>query len=556
MNKFYSALLLGAVLCAFPSPVNAQLIRAKDLFSKADSLRGELTPLRICYDVQFYHLDIQVDLDNKHIEGSNLFKFKAVDDFDRLQFDLFDNLSIEKVEYQGKSLKFEREHHAVFVTFPTTIKRGAIDSFKVYYSGNPLQATRAPWDGGFDWKKDSNGKHFVATAVQGLGASAWWPNKDHQSDEPDSMLISVAVPQGLLNVSNGRLIKVDSLKNGYNKFHWRVVNPINNYNVSLNIGDYVHIKEKIKSEDGLLDVAYYILRENNTADKINHLKKNVAQTIEALEFWFGPYPFFEDSYKIVETAHLGMEHQSAIAYGNKYQNGYLGYDSSNTGWGKKWDFIVVHESGHEWFGNNITAKDLADMWIHESFTNYSEALFIEYFYGKEAGQAYIFGNRQGIRNDRPMQGPYHVNKEGSGDMYLKGGVFWNMVRTMIGDDVKWRFILRGLNREFYHQQVDYNDILNYVSKHADLELRKVFEQYIQHNTLPTLQIKFANDGKAYARWKTNVKDFHMPIHLGVNTATECINLNDKYQTINIQHINKDNLAVDTYNYYIKVEIEK
>lgn len=555
MNKLFSALLIAATICVFSTPAQAQLIRAKDLFSKADSLRGQLTPLRTCYDVQYYHLDIKVDLDNRHIAGSNLFKFKAIEDFNKLQFDLFDNLSIDKIEYNGKSLKFEREYHAVYVTFPKTIKRGQQDSFKVYYSGNPIQATRAPWDGGFDWKKDSNGKHFVATAVQGLGASAWWPNKDHQSDEPDSMLISVAVPKDLMNVSNGRLIKVDTLADGYNKYHWRVVNPINNYNVALNIGDYVRISEKIKSENGRLDVEYYVLRENNTNEKITHLKKNVAQTIEAFEYWFGPYPVFEDSYKLVETAHLGMEHQSAIAYGNKYQNGYLGYDSSNTGWGKKWDFIVVHESGHEWFGNNITAKDLADMWIHESFTNYSEALFIEYFYGKEAGQSYVYGNRKGILNDKPLQGPYNVNKEGSGDMYLKGGVFWNMVRTMIADDVKWRFILRDLNRNFHHQQVDYNDILQYVSQHAAIDLTKVFEQYIQSTTLPTLQVKFEEDGKVYARWKTNVKDFHMPIHLGADTANVRIDLNNKYQLLNIQDLSKENFTVDTFNYYIDVEIQ-
>lgn len=555
MNKLFSALLIAATICVFSTPAQAQLIRAKDLFSKADSLRGQLTPLRTCYDVQYYHLDIKVDLDNRHIAGSNLFKFKAIEHFNKLQFDLFDNLSIDKIEYNGKSLKFEREYHAVYVTFPKTIKRGQQDSIKVYYSGNPIQATRAPWDGGFDWKKDSNGKHFVATAVQGLGASAWWPNKDHQSDEPDSMLISVAVPKDLMNVSNGRLIKVDTLADGYNKYHWRVVNPINNYNVALNIGDYVRISEKIKSENGRLDVEYYVLRENNTNEKITHLKKNVAQTIEAFEYWFGPYPFFEDSYKLVETAHLGMEHQSAIAYGNKYQNGYLGYDSSNTGWGKKWDFIVVHESGHEWFGNNITAKDLADMWIHESFTNYSEALFIEYFYGKEAGQSYVYGNRKGILNDKPLQGPYNVNKEGSGDMYLKGGVFWNMVRTMIADDVKWRFILRDLNRNFHHQQVDYNDILQYVSQHAAIDLTKVFEQYIQSTTLPTLQVKFEEDGKVYARWKTNVKDFHMPIHLGADTANVRIDLNNKYQLLNIQDLSKENFTVDTFNYYIDVEIQ-
>ena len=555
MNKIFLASSLLTALCAISTPSEAQLMKAKELYSKADSLRGQLTPLRTCYDVQYYHLDVKIDLDNKFISGSNLFKFRAVNDFNTLQFDLFDNLSVEKVVYHGAELKFERAYNAVFVTFPKQIAKDQIDSFTVYYSGNPIQATRAPWDGGFDWKKDKNGKHFVATAVQGLGASAWWPNKDHLSDEPDSMLISVAVPDNLMDVSNGRLIKKEVLADNYTKYHWRVVNPINNYNVALNIGDYIRFREKLKTEDGLLDVDYYILRENDTEEKKEHLKKNVAQTLAAFEYWFGPYPFYEDGYKIVETAHLGMEHQSAIAYGNKFKNGYLGHDSSNTGWGMKWDFIVVHESGHEWFGNNITTKDLADMWIHESFTNYSEALFIEYHYGKQAGQAYVKGNRSGIRNDRPMQGPYNVNKEGSGDMYLKGGVFWNMIRTMVNDDNKWRFILRGLNLTFKHQQVDYNDILNYVSKHAALDLRKTFEQYIQHTTLPTLVIKFMPNGQVLGKWQTEVKDFSMPVHLGINQEIQRVFLTDSFSNINIKGLTKENIVVDTNNYYIHLEIQ-
>src|SRR5690606_32014732 len=245
-------------------------------------------------------------------------------------------------------------------------------------------------------------------------------NKDHPADEVDSMLISVAVPSEVMNVSNGKLIGTEELTNGYTKYHWKVRNPINNYNVALNIGDYAHIQEIYPGENGPLTLDYYVLKENQ--DKIGHLKKNAHQTLEAFEHWFGPYPFYEDGYKLVETAHLGMEHQSAIAYGNQYVNGYRGQDGSQSGWGLKWDFIVVHESGHEWFGNNITAKDLGDMWIHESFTNYSEALFIDYFFGKEASAAYVNGNRRGIQNDAPLQGPYHVNKEGSGDMYNKGGV--------------------------------------------------------------------------------------------------------------------------------------
>lgn len=548
------SIFLGMLLCAASYSAEAQLMKAKELYSKADSLRGELTALRTCYDIQYYHLDVKVDIDNKFISGSNLFKFEAVDRFKKLQFDLFDNLSVDKVEYKGKSLPFTREYNAVFVDFPEYIEKGKVDSFTVHYSGNPIQATRAPWDGGFDWKKDSNGKPWVATACQGLGASVWWPNKDHQSDEVKSMLISVAVPNGVMNVSNGRLVKTEKLKNGYTKYHWKVENPINNYNVALNIGDYTHFKETYAGEKGPLSVDYYVLKEN--AGKIDHLKKNANETLKAFEHWFGPYPFYEDGYKLVETAHLGMEHQSAVAYGNKYQNGYLGRDGSRTGWGLKWDFIVVHESGHEWFGNNITSNDLADMWIHESFTNYSEALFIDFFYGKEASQAYVNGNRRGIQNDSPIQGPYNVNKEGSGDMYNKGGVLHNMIRTMIDDDDKWRDILRGLNKKFYHQTVDYGDIVNYMSKESGINLDKTFEQFVQKKSIPTLEVIENSPGVFMIRWISEVKDFQMPVHIFDKDGKRLrIDPTDKFKVMRLDGLTKENFKVDTYNYYIGTTIQ-
>ncbi|MFD2554906.1 M1 family metallopeptidase [Sphingobacterium tabacisoli] len=531
-------------------------MKAKELFNKADSLRGQLTPLRTCYDIQYYHLDVRVDIENKFISGSNLFKFQATTSFSRLQFDLFDNLNVDRIEYQGQSLPFHRAYNAVFIDFPKPIEEGKVDSFTVQYSGHPIQATRAPWDGGFDWKKDANGRPFVATACQGLGASVWWPNKDHQSDEVDSMLISISVPKGLMNVSNGRLIGTEDLNDGYQKFHWKVENPINNYNVALNIGDYVHFKENYQGEEGNLNIDYYILRENNQKKKKDHLKKNVHETLQAFEHWFGPYPFYKDGYKIVETAHLGMEHQSAIAYGNRYQNGYLGHDSSNTGWGNKWDFIVIHESGHEWFGNSITAKDIADMWIHESFTNYSEALFIDYFYGKKASQDYVHGNRRGILNDSPLQGPYDVNQEGSGDMYLKGGVLHNMLRTILEDDEKWRSILRGLNKRFYHSGVDYQNIVEFMSNESGFDLGPFFAQYVQSTTIPILEIQTTEDGTLQGRWISDISNFQMPVHLGVKGQKKVrVEFNNKFSKIEIPDLQKDNLEIDTYNYYIGTLIQ-
>ncbi|WP_324755803.1 M1 family metallopeptidase [Sphingobacterium thalpophilum] len=551
----YVLAIIGILTADFRTSL-AQLMEAKSEFTRADSLRGNLTPLRTCYDIQYYHLDVKVDIDNKFISGSNLFRFKATSDFKRLQFDLFANLKINKIVYKGAELPFTREYNAVFVVFPTSINRGTEDEFIVYYEGHPTEAARAPWDGGFDWKKDSNGKPWVATACQGMGASVWWPNKDHQYDEVDSMLISVAVPNEVMNVSNGRLVDREKLPGGYTKYYWKVTNPINNYNVAINIGDYIHFKEKYKGEKGLLDVDYYILRENDIPEKKAHLQKNARQTLEAFEHWFGPYPFYEDGYKLVETHHTGMEHQSAVAYGNHYQNGYRGRDDSGTGWGQKWDFIVVHESGHEWFGNNITSADLGDMWIHESFTNYSEALFIDYFYGKEASQAYVHGIRRGIRNDAPIQGPYHVNKEGSGDMYPKGGVMLNMVRTIIDDDKQWRSILRGLNKRFYHQQVDYKDITTYINQTSGIDLSKVFEQYVKHASIPTLEIQQDTKGKILGRWISDVTGFQMPIHIGIRgQQRQLIQLDQQFREIKIPGLSKENIDVDTFNYYVGLLIE-
>ncbi len=534
---------------------HAQLLKARELFSRADSLRGRLTPLRTCYDVNYYHLDVRIDPDRRHIAGSNLFAFTAVNDFNRLQVDLFDNLRIDSIVYRGQQLPFTREYNAVFIDFPKVMNAGQSDSFTVFYSGYPLQAKRAPWDGGFDFKKDSNGKHWIATACQGLGASVWWPNKDHQSDEVDSMLISISVPNGLTNVSNGRFRGSEDLGDGYTRFNWFVSNPINNYNIAANIGDYVHFADTFHGEKGILDLDYWVLRENESKAK-PHFAANVKPMLRAFEHWFGPYPFYDDGYKLVETAHLGMEHQSAIAYGNKYQNGYLGRDGSDTGWGEKWDFIIIHESGHEWFGNSITSNDLADMWIHESFTNYSESLYIEYHFGKRAGQEYIHGNRRSIQNLAPMIGHYHVNNEGSVDMYNKGGVLHNMVRTIIDDDEKWRQILRGLNRKFYHSTVDYGDIVNYISEQSGKNLSQLYAQYVRHASIPTLEFTFSEDGRAFCRWIADAQDFDMPVRARTKGGTyQFIQPKRQFTPVGITGLTRDNLEVDTFNFYIGVLVE-
>jgi len=532
---------------------SAQLMQKKETYTHADTLRGMLTPLRTCYDINYYHLDVKFDIDKKYISGSNLFKFTATQSFTKLQFDLYANLRVDKVVYQGKDLPFTREFNSVFVTFPKAIAKGSKDEFTVFYSGNPTVAKRAPWDGGVVFTTDSLGKPWVATACQGAGASIWWPTKDHQADEVDSALISISVPAGLKDVSNGRLRKTTTLPDGYTRFDWFVASPINNYDIAANIGDYAHLEDSYDGEKGKLSIDYWVLPYNTEKAKA-HFGRDVKRMLKAFENWFGPYPWYEDGYKLVETPHLGMEHQSAVAYGNKYKNGYLGRDLSGTGRGLTWDFIVVHESGHEWFGNNITTKDIADMWVHESFTNYSESLFIETYDGKQAGLEYIQGIRKNIQNDIPIIGPYNLNKEGSGDMYYKGANMLSLIRTIINDDAKWRGILRGLNQTFYHQTVTTAQIESYINKQAGINFTPIFDQYLRHTRIPELNIKFEN-GKVYAKWTADVKGFTMPIKMRKKGGEYYfIKVTSDYAPVALPGLAIENLEVDTFEYYINVKI--
>lgn len=549
MRNIYRLLAVLAI-CTLTTASYAQLGTHKETFTRADTLRGSLTtPLRTCYDINYYHLDIKFDIDKKYISGNVLFKFTAVSDFTKLQFDLWNNLKIEKVVYKGKELTYTREFNAVFLTFPKNIAAGSKEEFTVYYAGNPTIAKRAPWDGGIQYATDSLGKPFVATACQGMGASVWWPTKDVQDDEVDSAMVSISVPDGLKDVSNGHLRKVTKLKDGYTRFDWFVANPINNYDLEANIGDYAHYTGTYAGEKGKLEMDFWPLTYN-----LDKAKKqwglDAPRMLKAFEHWFGPYPFYEDGYKLIETPHLGMEHQSGTAYGNHFHNGYLGRDLSGTGWGLKWDFIVVHESGHEWFGNNITSKDLADMWIHESFTNYSESLFVETYYGKQAGQEYVHGTRMNIQNDAPIVGAYGVNKEGSGDMYYKGGNLLNQMRTIINDDEKWRGILRGLNKTFYHKTVTYQDIVGYINQQSGIDLTTVFDQYLKHPHVPTLNFITIN-GKLMCRWIADVPGFAMPVKVRIKGGEyKFINPKGRFSPVELDGATKDNIEVDTFNYYI------
>lgn len=542
-----------AMVCFSQAIANAQLLHEKQVTTRADSLRGMLTPLRTCYDINYYHLDLKIDIDQRSVSGSNTFAFTAVHNFNKLQFDLFANLQVDRVLYNNQELPFTREFNAVFVTFPKTIKKGSKEEFKVFYSGKPIVANRPPWDGGFIFTKDKAGNPFVSVACQGLGASSWWPNKDHQSDEVDSMLISITAPKELQEISNGRLKGTVEKADGYRQHNWFVANPINNYDVTFYIGKYAHWTDTFQGENGPLTLDYWALQQDSAKAK-PHWDADVKPMLKSFESWFGPYPWYKDGFKLVQAPHLGMEHQSAVAYGNQFKKGYLGRDLSGTGWGQKFDFIIIHESGHEWFGNNITSKDIADMWVHEGFTSYSEALFTESLYGKEAGSAYVRGTRAGIQNDIPIIGPYHVNKEGSGDMYNKGANMIHTIRQLVNNDAKFKSLLRGLNKTFYHQTVTTAQVENYIAKQTGLKLSKVFDQYLRHKDIPTLEYKINGNTLSY-RWIADVKDFDMPVKIMLkgNDVYTLVSPTTKWKTISIsKDLASQTLKVDP-DFYIKVK---
>ncbi len=514
-------------------------------FTEQDTLRGSITPERAWWDLNYYHLDIEVKPDEKFISGSNTIRYKVLEENQILQIDLQPPLKIDKITQDGETLKFDTNGNAHFISLIKPQKKGAFNEITVHYSGAPKEAVKAPWDGGFSWKKDSNGKHFVATSCQGLGASVWWPNKDHMYDEVDSMAISVKVPKGLMNVSNGRLRKVDKETNTY---HWFVANPINNYGVNVNIGDYVYFGEKYEGEKGRLDMDYYVLREN--LEKAREHFKDAPKMMRAFEHWFGPYPFYEDSFKLVEVPYLGMEHQSSVTYGNQYKKGYLGNDLSRTGWGLKFDFIIIHEAGHEWFANNITYRDIADMWIHEGFTCYSESLFLDYHYGTEAAEDYVIGLRKNIRNDKPIIGKYNVNNEGSGDMYFKGANILHTLRQVIDDDKKWREILRGLNKDFYHQTVTTAQIENYLGTKTNKDLSAFFDQYLRSTMIPVFEYRFKKNTIKY-RYISIVKGFELPIRAFIGETEKWLKPSSKWKTETLKG-DLSKFTIDP-NFYVEIK---
>jgi aminopeptidase N len=542
INNYY---FLTAFLTFNMLSAQGLLNKSELVFNRQDSLRGSITKERAWWDVKKYHLDIKVNPIDSTITGSNVIQYKVLDAYNNMQIDLQKPMEITRVIQDGKPLEFTREGNAFFIKLLSKQTVGSTKELVVFYGGKPKVAVNPPWDGGITWKKDANGKLFIASSCQGLGASVWWPNKDHMYDEVEGMTISVNVPGDLMDVSNGRLKSVKKLKDGTKTYTWIVTNPINNYGVNINIGDYVSFSEKYKGEKGVLDCNYYVLKENLA--KAKEQFKDVPRMLQAFEHWFGPYPFYEDSYKLVEAPYLGMEHQSSVTYGNGYKNGYRGRDLSGTGWGLKFDFIIIHESGHEWFANNITYKDIADMWIHESFTNYSESLFVEYYYGKEAGYEYVRGIRKNIENDKPIIGQYDVNNEGSSDMYYKGANMLHNIRQIVDSDEKWLSILRGLNSTFYHQTVTTKQIEDYLSTAVGIDLTTVFNQYLRDTRIPTIEYFIKGKTVSY-RWTNCVNGFNMPLKVMIDGKENWLKPTTEWNTTSVKD-ESSQLRIDP-NFYV------
>lgn len=517
-------------------------------FTHQDTLRGSITPERAWWNLTYYHLSVKVNIKNQTLSGSNLIRYQVLASQQILQIELQEPLKITKIIQQENELSFKKDGYSYLIQLTQNQKIGDINELTVYYEGTPQVSKNPPWSGGLSWKTDENGNPWVVTTCQGIGASIWWPNKDHAYDEPDSMLISITIPKNLVNVSNGRLRSVVENIDNTKTYNWFVANPIGNYGVNMNIGDYVHFNEVYKGVKGNLDCNYYVLRNN--LSKAKEQFKEVPKMLAAFEHWFGPYPFYEDGYKLVEVPYAGMEHQSSVTYGNGFKNGYLGRDVSHTGWGMKFDFIIVHESGHEWFANNITHVDVADMWIHEGFTSYSENLFVEYYFGKKACSEYVVGIRQNILNDKPIIGTYNVNQEGSGDMYYKGANILHTLRQLVENDTLWREVLTGLNTQFYHQTVTSKQVENYISQKTEKDLSAFFNQYLRTNKIPKLEY-LIKDKNLQFRYVNVVEDFDMPLRVFINEKEKWIFPNKDWKEIPLE-IKIKSLVIDA-NFYIAAE---
>jgi aminopeptidase N len=512
--------------------------------TRAAILRGAYGPYRANNDLLSYHLDIRVDPEKQFVSGRNTIRFRMLDDGNRIQLDLNDALTIDKIALGATALKYERDSGAVFVEFPETLKRGQEYAIDFYYSGHPLTTGRF---GGFTFGKDPDGKPWIFTSCEDDGASIWWPNKDQWRDEVENMEISVEVPNDLVDVSNGRFMGKTDLGDGYTRWDWMVHYPINNYDVALNIGNYQHFADK----PGDLTLDFYVLPGDLDKAKVQFAQ--AKGMLEAFAHYFGPYPFAEDGYKLIEVPYAGMEHQSAVAYGNHFANGYLNRDWTNVGISPRFDFIIIHESGHEWFGNSITAADRSDMWIHEGWTTYLESLYVEYRWGHDDAIKYMTGMKEKIENRRPIITERGVNGDPPEDQYFKGALMINTLRSAIDDDSRWWPLLYNFYQQFKYRDIMTEDVVAYFNRETGMNLTPIFNQYLRHAEIPTLQLMFdPATGTVSYKWRADEPGFSMPVLVGQKDHWQRIVPTQNWQTMKTS-LTKDEFDVATDLFYVNVQ---
>jgi aminopeptidase N len=554
MSRFVrSGLLVGLFACSTLAAVAAQASNtghsAAPTPTHADLLRGNYGEYRANNDLLSYDLDVRVDPEKKFISGSNTIRFKMLEDGSRIQIDLSDALHIDKIILGRTELKYSRDSGAVFIDFPTKLRKGHTYAIGFYYSGNPVQQGRF---GGMTFEKDPAGRPWVNTACEEVGASVWWPNKDQWRDEVKGMRIRVAVPNGLMDVSNGRFVGKKDLGDGYTRWDWQVHYPINNYDVALNIGDYVHFSDRF----GKLPMDYYVLPEN--LDKAKTQFAQAKPMMEAYYHYFGEYPFIKDGYKLVEVPYAGMEHQSAVAYGNHYRNSYGKGDWTGVGISPRFDFIIIHESGHEWFGNAVTAADMTDMWIHEAWTTYMESLYVEYRWGKPDAIKYLNGEKPKVQDNLPIvvsndqdETIHGTNQQPTEDQYFKGTLMINTLRSVIDNDPEWFKLIHDFYQHFKYQNILTEDVVAYFNQQTGMNLTPFFNQYLRHTAIPTLELKF-DAGTVSYRWKVDEAGFAMPVKVGVAGQWLTIRPTEEWQTMKTP-LTKESFAVATDLYYINVD---
>jgi len=525
------------------------LVLSQEKYTHADSLRGKITKEREWWNVLHYELHASFNDKDSSVNGYNVTSYKVLKPLQVMHIDLREPVILDSAVQNNKKCSWKKDGDAYFINLTQEQKTNDLNKITFYFHGKPRFAKLPPWDGGLVIKKDKNKNPWISIACQGMAGSVWFPNKDHMYDEPDSVSFFITAPKELTAVAGGRLRSVKENNNGTKTWNWAVVNPINNYCIIPYIGKYVNFTDTFNGKGGVLDISYWVLEYN--LEKAKEHFKEVKPMLRCFEDWFGKYPFYEDGFKLVEAPYLGMEHQSAVAYGNNYINGYMGRDLSGTGWGMKWDFITIHESGHEWFGNNISVKDVADNWVHEGFTSYSENLYTEYLFGKEAGADYVIGTRKAIENDVPVIGNYGVNRDGSVDMYYKGANMLHTIRQIVNNDSLWKAFLRDINKTFWHTTTTSKEVEEYMIRFLKLDLTKVFDQYLRTTQIPTFEYK-TEKNKFYYRWNNCVKGFNMQIYITRHLEHLILHPTDEWQSFEFK-FSPGEVTVDR-NYYVNLKM--